>query len=421
MQAETMFGRRNIGRGTVAALALGAAVSLIALQSAQAFNGPTAINIDGGPLGTLALTGGADGYMYGLTGSGNSVNYGALGTSRATGAEFMNGLVGVAKSSGLFQFTIEVGATNSLVLGAPPTRTSVQTFSTGPLYAGFITIAPTSSFNVSIGQLGSLEGYESGIDWNNANVLTTDIFYVQNSQSRGVSATYTQGPIAATVTFGDGYDTGVFNFLQALATYTVNSSNALTVYAAGNLGRTGLNAHTYGGGGSPGNTGSPGISYSNQTVGNYGANYINSDMIGAFYSYTIGNLNLVPEVQYIYAKPDQKIGLSKFSSNFGAALFADYQFGKSPYSLGAWGEYFTSNGPDFWFVRPGAQGVGISLSPTWQGKNLFVRGDIGLLHLTKYSNLSTTGLPTGQLNYGYGNDGGSRNQADFLVEAGVLF
>lgn len=403
---------RNRARATMIAASVGVAVSLFALPAAQAFNGPSNIKIDGGPLGPLELSGGADGYLYGLTGSGNSTNYGALGTGKATGAEFMNGLIQGQKSTGLIQFTIEVGSTNSLVLGAPPTRTSVQTFSTGALYAGYLTLAPNKNLTVSIGQIGSLEGYESGIDWNNANVLTTDLFYVENAQSRGVTGTYTMGPVAASLTFGDGYDTGVFNFMQALVTYTANANNALSVFAAGNLGRTGLNAHIYGSGGVPGNAFSPGVPYNQTSVANYGANYPNSNMIGLYYSYTVGNLNLVPEAQYIYAKADQRLGLTKFSSNFGAALFADYSFGKSDYSVGAWGEYFTSNGPDFWFVNPGAQGVGVSVTPTWQGKNLFVRGDVGLLHLTKigYSGSS-----------GYGSSGTGRNQADFLVEAGLLF
>ncbi|MHB1303620.1 MAG: outer membrane beta-barrel protein [Acidiphilium sp.] len=395
-----MFGSTK--RQTTAA-ALGAALSLVALQSAQAFNAPSNIKIDGGPLGALELSGGVDGYFYGLSGTGNTANPGLLGTDKATGAEFLNGLVDLQKTSGLVQFNIEVGATTSLTLGSAPTRTSVQTFSTGALYAGYVTLAPTSNFTISGGQLGSLEGFESGIDWNNSNLLTTDLFSVENSQSRGVSATYTQGPVSASVTFGDGFDTGVFNFLQALATYTFNSDNALSVFGATNLSRTGLNANTYG---------NANVPYNHMTVATYGANYINSTMIGAYYSYTVGNLNLVPEVQYVYAKVDHKIGLDKFSSNFGAALFADYSFAKSPYSIGAWGEYFSSNGPDYWFVNPGAEGIGVSVSPTWQNKNLFVRGDVGLLHLTKFSNNG---------NRGYGNDGGSRNQADFLLEAGVLF
>jgi hypothetical protein len=392
------------------AIGLGAAVSVLALQSAQAFNGPTAINIDGGPLGPLALTGGADGYLYGLSGTGNSANYGLLGTDKATGAEFLNGLIEVQKTSGLVQFTIEVGSTNALVLGGKPNSTSVQTFSTGPLYAGYLTLAPTKSLSISAGQLGSQEGYESGVDWNNSNMLTTDIFAVENSQSRGIEATYTVGPVAATIEYGDGFDTGVWNFVQALATYTIDSNNALNVFAATNLGRTGPNAHIYGSATTP---------YNQSFVGGYGPYYVNSTMLGAFYSYTMGNLNLVPEVQYVYAKPDAILAtqsgnpaLNKFSSNFGAAVFADYQFGKSDYSLAGWGEYFTSNGPDNWFINPGAQGVGVSVSPTWQDKNLFVRGDVGLMHLTKFSNNGSRG---------YGNDGGSRNQADFLLEGGVLF
>ncbi|MGC9269276.1 MAG: hypothetical protein ACP5E6_03910, partial [Acidiphilium sp.] len=65
MQATKIRTRRKSLGATLASLGLGATISLLALQSAQAMSGPTAININGGPLGTLALTGGADGYFYG--------------------------------------------------------------------------------------------------------------------------------------------------------------------------------------------------------------------------------------------------------------------------------------------------------------------------------------------------------------------
>ncbi|MDD2876183.1 MAG: hypothetical protein PHT60_03035 [Acidiphilium sp.] len=394
-------------------VALGAAVSLVALQSAQAFNGPTNVQIDGGPLGPLQLSGGADGYFYGLSGTGNAANQGLLGTSKATGFAFLNGMVEMQKTTGLVQFTIEVGSSNPIILGYAPPRPSVQNFSTGPLYAGFLTLAPTSNLTISAGMLNSIEGYEGGIDWANSNPLSSELYYVENSQSRGVSATYTYGPVSGTIEFGDGFDTGVWNFFQGLATYTINTNNVLSVFGATNVSRTGLNANIYGSAGPIGGL-SSGSPYSHMTVASYGANYVNSTMVGAYYSYTMGNLNLVPEVQYVYAKVDHEVGLNKFSSNFGAALFADYSIGKSPYSIGAWGEYFSSNGPDYWFVQPGAQGIGVSVSPTWQSKNLFVRADVGLLHLTKFSNDYGT-------HTGYGNDGGSRNQADFLLEGGVLF
>lgn len=381
---------RLLGFGVVAG------VSLMAMHAAYAFNGPSQIQIDGGPLGPLQISGGVDGYFYGLSGTGDSFNPGLLGTNKSLGANVANALIEIQKSSGTLQFTIEVGSNGGAVsLGTKPGQTSITTFTTGPLYAGYITIAPPNSpVTVSIGQLGSLEGYESGVEWNNANQLTTDIFAVQNSQSRGVSLAYTQGPVSATVTFGDGFDTGVFNFLQFLGTYTFNATNNLNIYAAGNLGKTGPLAYAYGG--------------SNTT--SYGANYVNSNMIGAFYSYTMGNLNIVPEVQYVYAKADQSVGLSKFSSNFGAAVFADYAFGTSPYSIGAWAEYFSSNGPDFWFIAPKATGEGVSVSPTYQYKDIFARADLGLIHISN--------VPYGAR---YGSDGRGSNQFTGLLEAGLLF
>lgn len=378
--------RQLLGLGFVAAS------SLLALHAAQAMSGPTAIQIDGGPLGALQLSGGIDGYGYYLSGTNSS--------EVSNGAELANGLVELQKSSGILQFTIEVGSNGgAITVGAPGfgsnghlAQTSINTFSTGPLYAGYITVAPADlPVTFSAGQLGSLEGYESGIDWNNPSQLVTDIFYVQNSQSRGVEAAYTAGPLTATVEFGDGFDDGVFNFLQALVTYTINSTNTLNVYGAANLGTTGLNAVTYGG----------------TPVGTYGANYVNSDMIGGYYSYTMGNLNVLPEAQYVYAKADNKIGLTKSSANFGAALFADYSFGTSPYSLGGWVEYADSTGDDFWFIAPHAEAVGASLAPTWQYKDLFARANVGGLYL-----LNTRA---------YGSDGSGKGEFIGTLEAGLLF
>jgi Putative beta-barrel porin-2, OmpL-like. bbp2 len=390
--------------------ALVAGAVLGAIQGAQALTPPTPITIDGGPLGPLLLSGGADGYAYALTGSGSAASPGLLGTDRAAGAEFLNGLIELQKASGLVQFTLQAGSTGSLTLGEKPTQTSVQTYDTGPLFNAYVTLAPSPHFSISAGQMPSLEGYESTIDWNNANLLNTSLFYVENTQSTGVSATVSGGPVSATVMFGDGFDTKVFNFLQLSATYTIDTHDALTLYGATNLGRTGVGAHFYGSATTP---------YSASFLGfgpAGGTNYVNSTMVGAYYSASIGNLTIVPEVQYVYAKADAALGLPEFSSNFGAALFADYQFGTSPYSLGGWLEYFSSNGPDLWFLNPGARGFGLSVTPTWQHDHLFLRGDIGLLHLISTGQSGATAYAGG-----YGQDLTGRNQADFLLEAGVLF
>lgn len=361
-----------------------------------------------GPVGTLELSGGADAFAYALTGVGNDVSKGLLGTSTGVGVQFMNGLVELEKPDGLLRFVVQAGAVNSLTLGTKPTPPSVQTFSTGPVRTAYITLAPTSNFTISAGQLGSVEGFESGIDWENYNIMTSSLWYVENSQSVGVRADYTAGPFSGTIIFGDGFDTNVWNYLQAKASYAFNDNNNLTLYGATNLGSTGLGARFYG---------NAFKAYTATTVGSAGvANLVNSSMIGGYYTFTAGNLTLVPEVQYTWSTKNVQVGLTDYSSHFGTALFANYKFGESPFSLGGWVQYFTSNGSAFWFLNPGAQGVSVSIGPTWSppwaNKHLFVRGDVGLIHLT---NIGAPG------SVGYNSSGTGRNQATFVVEVGALF
>jgi putative OmpL-like beta-barrel porin-2 len=375
---------------------------------ARAVEPPTPFSFDAGPLGTLELSGGADGFAYALTGTGDELNKGLLGTSTSYGVQFLNGLVKLEKPDGMVQFTIEAGAVNSLTLGTRPKGPAVQKWSTGPVRSAYVTVAPTPNLSISAGQIGSLEGYESAVDWKNFNMMTTALWDVENAQSVGVSATYTYGRLAGTVVFSDGFDTNVWNYLQLLASYSIDDDNKLTLFGATNLGTTGLGAGFYG---------NATRSYSQTTVAIAGAaNLVNSSVVGGYYSFTKGNLTLVPEVQYVWSTKNQTVGLTGYSSHFGAALFANYQLGDSPFSIGGWLEYFTSNGPETWFLNPGAQGFGMVAGPTWSPdwakKHLFVRGEVGLLHLI------TVGAPG---SVGYSSSGSGRNQATFLAEAGVLF
>jgi Putative beta-barrel porin-2, OmpL-like. bbp2 len=385
-----------------------AAALMIAPGAAHALDLPSPITFEAGPLGTLQFSGGADAYAYGLTGAGSGTNPGLLGTSKSAGVEFLNGLLQLQKPDGLVRFNLQVGAITSLTLGTKPSATSVQTWSTGPVRIATITIAPIPNLTISAGQMGSVEGFESSVDWENFNLLTTSLWYVENSQSVGVSATYTWGPASGTIIFSDGFDTNVWNYLQVKGSYAFNDNNNVTLYGATNLGSTGLGARFYGNATTP---------YNSTTVASAGvANLVNSSVVGGYYTFTMGDLTLVPELQYVWTKKNPAVGVADFSSHFGAAVFANYKFGASPFSLGGWAQYFSSNGRDFWFVNPGAQGYGIAIAPTWTPdwgkKHLFVRGDVGVLHLTN------VGRPG---SVAYGSSGGERNQATFLVEVGALF
>jgi hypothetical protein len=412
--------RQLLGLGFVAAS------SLLAMQAAHALTGPQAISIDGGPLGELSISGGVDGYGYYLGNAGGSSNNGTVynnGNSKAenSGVNLDNAMFELQKTSGIVQFTIEVGASSYQVLGAVSydsaynvnnstypnhpriSGASVNNYVTGPLYAGYITIAPPGSpVTISAGQIGSLEGYEGSFDWSNPSQLNTLLFYVENAQSRGVNIAYSQGPLSATVAFGDGTDSGVANFLQALVSYSFDANDSLSVFYGGNLGRTGRYAYSYGGG----------------TVG--GAPwYTNSQLGGAYYSYTNGNLNVVPEVQYVFAKPSATYyGLYKASSAFGAAVFSTYTFANTPYSVGGWVEYFNSRTASTdnstWGIGPDAQAVGVAVSPAWQYKDLFARANGGYIYLLH--NKDAVGST-----YGYGSGGNEKGQFMGTLEAGLLF
>ena len=375
-----------------------------AAHPAMAMTSQAPIQIDGGPLGTLDLSGGVDGNLYATTGTGTDS---VLGNGKTAGSEVRVGEIKIVKPTGLVQFTFDLKADDSIYLGIHPSpNVSTNSFTLGPVYAAYVTLAPNKAFSISAGQLYSLEGWESSSDWNNPNIIDSPLYYVENSSGRGVWVSVNEGPVSATVEYGDGFDSGVFNVVQGLVTYTFNSDNALSLYATTNLGRTGPNTFAYGGGTT--GTGYPG----------YNAAYVNSTLFGGYYSYSSGNLTVVPEVQYIYSKPDNYLGLNKFTSNFGAEVMTDYQFGKSAWSLGTQAFYYDNVGPEAWYLSANSAGFGLGVTPTWQQGHIFARGEVGWLHLT---NLGTPGSDGSNSPGGFGSSGTDPNQAIGVLEAGLVF
>ena len=80
---------------------------LLAVPSAKALNAPAEIPIADN---TLQISGGIDGYVYGQTGTApkGEPDASAVGDS-PYGTNLTNALIALQKSSGLFQFTLEVG------------------------------------------------------------------------------------------------------------------------------------------------------------------------------------------------------------------------------------------------------------------------------------------------------------------------
>jgi hypothetical protein len=369
---------------------VGVALALLG-GPAAAMNGPNAIEIDGGPLGPLQLSGGVDGFGYAQsdTDAGDKTDGIALG----------NALVQLQKNSGLLQFTVEVGAYTTQVLGYAPLDAgpgSPNYAPESPLYAGYVTIAPTANLSFSAGQLVSLVGFEATQDWSNANAYFSEVAATQPGEGRGAQVAYTNGPLTATVSLTDGYYTGVINYLQGIVTYAPNGQNSFNLFGGSALGRVGSAVH---------GPGTPLLD--------------NSTLVGGFYTATVGRLSVTPEAQYQYTNRSTALGLGGQVSNLSLAVFETYQLAdNAPWSIGGFVEYAEEGydksslytvSPDFFGFGPGASLEGISVTPTWQGKNLFVRVDGGFIHVDRGAGGTGFGAGTGA------------NQFSGLAEAGLLF
>ena len=384
---------------------------------AHAVEGPASVPLDGGPLGMLDFSAGADGYFYLQSGTSSNSNNSIVG-DKAAGADLAAWMIGLKKSTGLVQFTVQLAEWKDVAVGiSKPSEVNGDRFTTGPLRTAYITLAPTSDFKFSVGQVPSVEGYESVFPWNNSVGLVTAAFFVENSNSRGVQMDYSHGPLAGTVVFGDGYDTGVWNYIQFIGTDKIDTRNAVAFYGGIPLGVTGPNTFAYGEGGMSGG-GANGNGGQGQLAN------VNSHMLGGWYIWTANGLSITPQLQFQWTDHQSKYAtefsggvsddIPKTTSNAVAALFGNYKFSESPWSIGGWLEYATSHGSgpqDTWFVAPNAELVGFAFAPAYQYKQLFARLNVGYVHL----------LNSGTPSAGYGDQGTGKNQVISTLEFALVY
>jgi hypothetical protein len=340
------------------------AAYMFAGQAEAMIGAPAPVPIDGGPLGPMEINVGVDGLGYVTSNTPQGI--------KSDGAQLDTALVNASTTTGILRGDVEVGEYSGLILGYPagtatPGGQNYTPFS--PLFDGYISIVPNDHIEVSAGQFGTPEGFESGQDWNNYSIFHTMIAYVEPGQSRGVNTNFSYGPVHGVVQFDDGYYSRLFNYLQWLVTYTVCPSLSVTLNGGSHLSVSG--PHLSG-------------------IGNL--LYNNSSLYGGWVTYMAGNFTVTPEVQYVYTSklnnyaPEENI--SKTAANFTSAVFADYGFGTSPYSLGGFVEYASETSAradggtgDFFGYGPGTTLWGAALTPTWQYKTLFARTDLAFSHV----------------------------------------
>ena len=339
------------------------------------------IVFDAGPLGNLAL----DGVVSGMgLWQGNHVS-----SDAPTQAGLSNGQIFIQKSTGWWQFYVQAGAYNIPALATPflaTDKTITDLF--GPVPVAFLKLAPAKNTSILIGSLPTLMGAEYTFTFENMNVERGLLWNQENDVNRGIQVNQTFGKFTASLSWNDGFYSNRYTWLSGGLTYA-NGPHSVAFTAMGNLGQTKL-----------------------QSLATPVQN--NGSMYALIYTYTKGNWIVQPYVQYTSVPTNQKIGVIEGASTRGGALLLSRSF-KHGFSLAGRGEYISSTGDAAQqavnlLFGPGSAAWSATITPTFQYRRFFIRGDLAFVRAISY----TPGDA-------FGRTGNNQNQPRAVIEAGLLF
>jgi hypothetical protein len=341
----------------------------------------TPITFDAGPFGKLALNGV-------VSGMGLFQSHHASSDDAAQGA-LSNGELFLQKPDGWWQFYVQAGAYNILVVGTPFLSTEKALSDLwGPVPVAYLKLAPGKNTSILVGVMPTLMGAEYTFDFQNMNIERGLLWNQENSVNRGVQLNQTLGKVTASFSWNDGYYSNRYSWLTGSLTYTVGPHN-LVFSGMGNLSQTAF-----------------------QTLATPVQN--NSVMYAGGYNYTKGNWIAQLTYQYSHVPTNPKIGVARgASTQSGAALVSRTL--KHGFSLAGRGEYLATTGSAAdqsvnLLYGPGSAAWSITATPTFQHQRFFVRGDVSYVRATSYT-----------LGSAFGSAGSDQDQARGVVELGFLF
>jgi hypothetical protein len=339
--------------------------------------------LDAGPFGKLDVTGILSGFGYW---QGHPVS-----SDQAARADVSNGQVFIQKTSGLVQYFLQAGAYNLPALGAPflSTRNTISDYF-GPLPQAYLKLVPKGNFSFLIGKLPTLIGAEDTFSFENLNIERGLLWNQENDVNRGVQVNYAKGKLSGSLAWNDGFYSNRYNWLTGELTYAPNAANSLEVLAGGNLGRT---------------------AYSSVATPLY---QNNSDIYDIIYTHTAKRWMVQPYFQYTDVPLDVKIGVRRATATQGEAVLGSYNVAPDLTMAGRV-EYISStgsihNGAVNLLYGPGSDAWSLTLTPTYQKKAFFARGEFSVTQAVNYA----PGDAFGPTNSG-------SNQTRGVVETGFMF
>lgn len=301
-------------------------------------------------------------------------------------ADVSNAFLILQKPDGIVQFYLQVGAYDSLALGTPYVSAGKAVSDLyGPLPVAYLKIAPTDNFSIEAGNLPTLIGAEYTFTFENINVERGLLWNQENAVNRGVQLNYNQGPVSASLSWNNGFYSDSYTWLTGSLAYAFNSANSLSVVGGGNLG------------------------YDKHSSFVAPALLNNSEIYNLIYTYSSAPWIIQPYMQWTYVPKNTAIGALESTSTIGGAVLASYAVTDN-FFMAARAEYIGSTGNSVNLLYgPGSEAWSLTLTPTYQYKQFFVRPEV--------SYVQAMGYTKGDV---FGSTGAHPAQVRGLLELGLL-
>ncbi len=300
----------------------------------------------------------------------------------------------IQKADGLIQYYLQVGGYSFPILGSPyinMTKSVDRLY--GVLPEAYIKIAPTDSFSIEAGNLPTLFGAEYTFTFENMNIERGLLWNQENVINRGLQLNYTYGPLAASVSWNNGFYSHSYTWVDGSLAWTINPANTLSIVGGGNAGFAKSN------------------NFATPLLNNNGQIY------NVIYTYNAAPIVITPYFQETNIPFNPDIGVHKSTQTLSGAILASYAI-TDKISVAGRAEYIDTTGNEN--SPPGSAanllyGVGsdawsLTLTPTFQWKQFFFRGEVSYVQANSYAPGAV-----------FGKEGNNNSQVRGLVETGVIF
>jgi hypothetical protein len=289
----------------------------------------------------------------------------------ASNAQFI-----MQKPDGLIQYYLQVGAYSIPALGAAYISSGKAVDNLyGPLPAAYLKIAPSDSFSIMAGNLPTLIGAEYTFTFENVNIERGLLWNQENAINRGVQLNYAKGPISLALSWNNGFYSPSYTWLTGSLGYTINSANSLSFVGGGNLGFSKFS------------------NFATPVLQN------NSQIYNLIYTFNSAPWILQPYFQWTIVPHNSAIGVFQTTSTLGGAILASYHLSEHLY-LAARAEFIGStgnaaDGAANLLYGPGSRAWSLTLTPTYQYKQLFIRPEVSYVQAMNYTSGSVFGSRNG--------------------------